>query len=205
MRSIALMLLIFAGDVELNPGPTGSSPYSPTATPDTSCISTSAAPVQSYILPSIPELGPINYWQLPTSHTKALHHQSCQYTHTSIVHTHRGGGQFFCACPSCKKQVHIRLKICKYCGFALQRLGRSAGTNATAGFDVSSGRPTGTNIATGFKVSSGRPVGTTAARGSKVGHSPGRPKGTTEAAGSHTSVGGGRPVVLKEGVNKEKL
>ena len=75
MQSIALMLPIVAGDVELNPGPTGSSPYSPTATPDTSCISMSADPVQSYILPSI-----------------------------------RGGGQFFRASPSCKKQVHIRLK-----------------------------------------------------------------------------------------------
>ena len=42
MRLIALMLLIVAGDVELNPGPTGSSPHSPTTTPDTSCISMSA-------------------------------------------------------------------------------------------------------------------------------------------------------------------
>ena len=87
MRLIALMLLIVAGDVELNPGPTGSSPYSPTATPNTSCITMSADPAQSYILPSI-----------------------------------RGSGQFFHACPSCKKQVHIRLKICKHCAFALRRL-----------------------------------------------------------------------------------
>ena len=167
MRSIALMLLIVAGDVELNLGSTGSSPYSPTTTPDSSCISMSADAAQLYVLPSI-----------------------------------TGGGQFFHACPSCKKHVHIRLKICKHCGFALRRLGRSVGTTAaagysvfqaggrptgttaTAGFDVSQagGRPTGTTAAVGFKVSSGRPVGATAATESKVGCSPWQPKGTTEAA-----------------------
>ena len=149
MRSIALMLLIVAGDVELNLGSTGSSPYSPTTTPDSSCISMSADAAQLYVLPSI-----------------------------------TGGGQFFHACPSCKKHVHIRLKICKHCGFALRRLGRSVGTTAAAGYSVfqAGGRPTGTTATAGFKVSSGRPVGTTAATESKVGHSPWQPKGTTEAA-----------------------
>ena len=205
MRSIALMLLIFAGDVELNPGPTGSSPCSPLLhmTPVVSvrlqplCNHTSYHQFQSLV-------------QSTTDNYQLLTLKQCIIspvnTPTQVLYIPiEVGGQFFRACPSCKKQVHIRLKICKYYGFALRRLGRSAGTNATAGFDVSSGRPTRTNIAAGFKVSSGGPVGTTAARGSKVGHSPGRPKGTTEAAGSHTSVGGGRPVVLKEGVNKEKV
>ena len=39
---------------------------------------------------STPELGTINCCQLPTSDTKTLHHHFCRYTHTSIVHTHRG-------------------------------------------------------------------------------------------------------------------
>ena len=46
---------------------------------------------------STPELGPINCCQLPTSHTKALHHHSCQYTHTSILHTHGGASTVTCS------------------------------------------------------------------------------------------------------------
>ena len=56
------------------------------------------------------------------------------------------------------------------------------------------GRPIGTNAKAGFKVSSGRRVGTTADTG--YGVSTGRTVGTTEEAGFHVSCG--RPVIYRK-------
>ena len=160
---VILMLLIVAGDVELNPGPTGSSSHLPASVVDTSYTKVPTAPVPSHILTPI-----------------------------------SGGGQFSRSCPNCKQQAHIRLKLCKHCGFALRRaVGRPTGTTTAAGYDVSQagGRPTGTTAAAGYDVSQagGRPTGTTAAAGYDVSQAGGRPTGTTAAAGYDVSQAGGRP------------
>jgi len=68
--------------------------------------------------------------------------------------------------------------------------GRAVGTTAEAGYRVSSGRVVGTTAEAGYGVSSGRAVGTTAEAGHRV--STGRALGTTKEAGFHVSCG--RPV-----------
>ena len=72
---------------------------------------------------------------------------------------------------------HFRSTKCKVCKSPLSHSpGRSTGTTASEGYDVSQGRPTGTTASEGYKVGrkGGRPTGPTVSEGYKTGQSSGR-------------------------------
>ena len=167
MTLVVLMLLIVSGDVELNPGPTGSSSSFADAPNSSANQSTRSTVCQLF--------------RACSSCNEKVHVRQKKCKHCGFILLRSAGRPTGTTAAA---------------GFnvSLSR-GRPAGTNAAAGFDVSGGRPTGTTAAAGFNVSmsGGRPTGTTAVAGFNVSMSGGRPTGTTAAAGFNVSMSGGRP------------
>ena len=165
MTLVVLMLLIVSGDVELNPGPTGSS-SSATDAPDSNADQSTQSTVCQLFRACSSCNGRVHVRQ-----------KKCKLCGCVLLrHAGRPTGTTATA------------------GFNVSLSGgRPMGTTAAAGFDVSmsGGRPIGTTAAAGFHVSGGRPTGTTAAEGFNV--SSGRPVGTTVVEGYSAGVGGGRP------------
>ena len=175
MTLVVLMLLIVSGDIELNPGPTGSS-SSATDAPDSNANQSTQSTVCQLFRTCSSCNGRVHVRQ-----------KRCKLCGCVLLrHAGRPTGTTATA------------------GFNVSLSGgRPMGTSAAAGFDVSGGRPTGTTAAAGFGVSmsGGRPIRTNAAAGFNVSKSGGRPTGTTAAAGFHVS--GGRPTgtTAAEGFN----
>ena len=183
MTLVVLMLLIVSGDVELNPGPTGSS--------------SSATGAANSIANESPKQNVCQLFRVCSSCNEQVHVRQKKCKHCGFVlqrHAGRPTGttatagfnvSVFGGRPTGTKSA---------VGFNVSG-GRPMGTTASAGFSVSGGRPTGTTAAAGFSVSMsrGRPIGTTAAAGFSVSMSGGRPTGTTAAAGFSVSMSGGRP------------
>ena len=192
MTLVILMLLIISGDVELNPGPSGS----------TSSITNEPNDNADQCIQKL--------FRACSSCNELVHVQQKKCKHCGYVLQRRagrppgttatagfnvsmlGGRPFgttaaagFDVCKSGGRPTGTTAAA----GFDVSKAGgRPTGTTAAAGFDVSGGRPTGTTVAAGFGVSGGRPTGTTVAAG--FGVSGGRPTGTTVAAGF--GVSGGR-------------
>ena len=167
MTLVVLMLLIVSGDVELNPGPTGSS-SSFADTPDSNANQSTQSTV-------------CQLFRACSSCNEKVHVQQKRCKHCGFVLLRHAGR------PTGTTAI---------AGFDVSG-GRPKKTTAAAGFNVSmsGGRPTGTTAAVGFNVSisGGRPTGTTAAAGFNVSMSGGRPIGTTVTAGFSVSMSGGRP------------
>ena len=204
-RNRSLMLLIVSGDVELNPGPTGSSSSIADAPNGNASQSTQSIDCQLF-----------------TEHAPAV--MRCMFGKRCkrcgfVLLRHVGGPTGTTAiaglmCPCLGKGPQGQLQLLEYIMCPCLGTGpqgqlqlleyilcpsgdRPTGTTAAAGFNasMSGDRSTGTTAAAGFNVSmSGdRPTGTTAAAGFYVSMSGGRPTGTTAAAGFYVSMSGSRP------------
>ena len=167
MTLVVLMLLIVSGDVELNPGPTGSSSSFADAPDSNADQSTKSTVCQLF--------------RACSSCNEKVHVRQKRCKHCGFKLLRNAGRPTGTTATA---------------GFNVSG-GRPTGTTAVAGFNVSmsGGRPTGTTAVAGFKVSmsGGRPTGTTAVAGFSVSLSGGRPTGTTAAAGFNVSMSGGRP------------
>ena len=170
LRSMALdvlMLLIVSGDVEVNPGPTGSSSSFADAPDSNADQSTKSTVCQLF--------------RACSSCNEKVHVRQKRCKHCGFKLLRNAGRPTGTTATA---------------GFNVSG-GRPTGTTAVAGFNVSmsGGRPTGTTAVAGFKVSmsGGRLTGTTAVAGFSVSLSGGRPTGTTAAAGFNVSMSGGRP------------
>ena len=183
MTLVVLMLLIVSGDVELNPGPTGSSSSFANAPDSNADQSTRSTVCQLFRACSGCNENVSMSGGRPTG-TTAVAGFNVSMSGGRPTGTTAAAG--FDVSMSGGRPTGTTAAA----GFDVSMSGgRPTGTTAAAGFDVSGGRPTGTTAAAGFDVSGGRPTGSTAAAGFDV--SGGRPTGTTAAAGF--DVSGGRP------------
>ena len=178
MTLVVLMLLIVSGDVELNPGPTGSSSSLADAPNSNADQSTQSTVCQLFrACSSCNEKVHVRQKRCKHCGFKLLRNAGRPTGTTATAGFNVSGGR--------------PIGTTAVAGFNVSMSGgRPTGTTAAVGFDVSGGRPTGTTAAAGFGVSGGRPTGTTAAAGFDV--SGGRPTGTTTAEGFNCSSG--RPV-----------
>ena len=185
-RNRSLMLLIVSGDVELNPGPIGSSSSIADAPNGNASQSTQSIDCQLF-----------------TEHAPAV--MRCMFGKRCkrcgfvlLRHVGRPTGTTAIAglmCPCLGKGPRGQLQLLEY--IMCPSGDRPTGTTAAAGFNasMSGDRPTGTTAAAGFNasMSGDRSTGTTAAAGFNVSMSGGRPTGTTAAAGFYVSMSGSRP------------
>ena len=166
MTLIILMLLIISGDVELNPGPTGSTS---SVTDEPNGNADRCAQKLFRTCSNCNEL--VHVRQKKCKHCGfALLRRAGRPTGTTVAAGFNAS--MFGGRPSGTNAA---------AGFDVSTSGgRPIGTTAAAGFDVSTagGRPTGTTAAEGFKVSSGRPMGTNVTSGYGAGVGGGRPSGT---------------------------
>ena len=181
MTLVVLMLLIVSGDIELNPGPTGSS-SSATDAPDSNANQSTQSTVCQLFRACSSCNGRVHVRQ-----------KKCKLCGCVLLrHAGRPTGTTATAGFNVSLSGGRPMGTSAAAGFDVSG-GRPMGTSAAAGFDVSGGRPRGTNADAGFDVSGDRPTGTTAAAGFDVSVSGGRPIGTNAAAGFNVSKSGGRP------------